>query len=255
MIDQAPPMIWTISIISHGHGSRILRGILDMHRHLQETAHQFVLTFNAGEDVSFLSQLPPSAVEHIRIIQNPKPRGFAANHNAALKYANSRYVLAADPDLKVRDNVFPALQKSLADPACGIVAPLAHTSQGMPDDNGRSLTTPTRILQRVLMGRGRDRPPVDFCGAREVDWLAGLFLAMRSDTFDALGGFDDRYFMYCEDVDLCLRARQMGLHITQRCDLHITHDANRKTLKRLSHLIWHFSSLIKLWRSTAYRAA
>ncbi|HEY1075270.1 MAG TPA: glycosyltransferase [Fontimonas sp.] len=251
--DTAPS--WTVSVISHGHGARILRCVEDIHRWLSGIPHAFVLTFNAGEDVGFLDRLPEALRANIRVIRNSSPRGFAANHNAALRGARSRFVLAADPDLSIEQDIFSALHDELARPERGIVAPLAYTSAGRPDDNGRRLATPRAVLLRAVAGRSRDLPPAGYTTAREVDWLAGLFLALRAETFEALGGFDERYFMYCEDVDICLRARQLGLTILQRCDLRVTHDANRRTLKRPRHLSWHVASLLRLWRSPAYRAA
>jgi hypothetical protein len=245
---------WTISVVSHGHGANVSAGLLDVHGQLQDVEHRFVLTLNAGEDPAFVTQLPESIQNRLHVIRNQMPRGFAANHNAALRGCRSRYVLVADPDLRLPQPVFSALQASLEQPECGIVAPLAQTSSGNAEDNGRDLVTPAAILRRKLLGRGRD-VPANATSSRNVTWLAGLFLAMRADTFHRLNGFDERYFMYCEDVDICLRARQLGLSVNQLCDLRITHDANRGTSHSPRHFIWHSQSLLRLWRSDVYKAA
>ena len=246
--------VWTISIVSHGHGVRVCGALSDIHAQLAATPHRFVVTLNAGEDPACLDSLPDGVRARLAVLRNEGPRGFAANHNAALLGRRSRFVLVADPDLRLPEPVFAALEAELQATDCGIVAPLAQTSGGVPEDNARSLTTPTAILRRALLGRQGDVPaqPV---GRRNVDWVAGLFMAMRADTFARLDGFDERYFMYCEDVDLCLRARHMGLTVRQLGDLRITHDANRNTLKQLRHFAWHSQSLLRLWRSPAYRAA
>ncbi len=245
--------LWTISIVSHGHGPRMLPGIRDLQRHLQDVGYNLVITLNAGEDAAFLESLPEADRSHIRLIRNPQPRGFAANHNAALLGARSRYVLAADPDLAIERNVFPALEAALSAPDCGIAAPLACSPGGSAEDNGRPLVTPLALLRRYLRGRHRDvAPPAS--GTHEVDWLAGLFLALRSDTFERLQGLDERYFMYCEDVDLSLRAHALGLKVRLLCDLRIAHAASRSTLKRREHFLWHVASLWRLWHTPAYRA-
>lgn len=247
------PASWTISIVSHGHGAGILRGIRDLQRHLRDHEYRLVLTFNAGEDTAFLNGLPAALLARTRVIRNPQPRGFAANHNAALLDATSRYVLAADPDLAIEHNIFPALEAALSAADCGVAAPLACDPQGRPEDNGRALVTPGALLRRYLRGRHRDALPAGN-GALEVDWLAGLFLALRSETYARLHGLDERYFMYCEDVDLCLRARAIGLKSVLLSDVRITHAANRNTLKKREHFFWHVASLWRLWRSPAYRA-
>lgn len=248
------PVQWTISVVSHGHGADVLAGLLDAHEQLHQVEHRFVLTLNAGEDPAFLAQLPDTVRARLSLIRNPHPRGFAANHNAALRDCGSRYVLIADPDLRLSQPIFASLEAALQLADCGIVAPLAQTSTGQAEDNGRDLATPAAILRRRILGRGRDLSP-PFTGTRDVAWLAGLFLAMRADTFRRLEGFDEAYFMYCEDVDLCLRARRLGLSVRQLCDLRITHDANRNTLRSVRHFLWHSQSLLRLWRSPAYKAA
>jgi N-acetylglucosaminyl-diphospho-decaprenol L-rhamnosyltransferase len=251
MNSSNPEVLWTISIVSHGHGARILQGIGDLCRHLAEIEYRLVLTFNAGEDTGFLQQLPDTVLARTRVIRNAAPRGFAANHNAALLGAQSRYVLAADPDLAIRHNIFPALEAALSDSACGVASPLACDPDGVPEDNGRALVTPGSLLRRYLRGRHRDA--VNASGTLEVDWLAGLFLALRSETFDRVGGFDEQFFMYCEDVDLCLRVRALGLKARLLCDVRITHAANRNTLKRREHFLWHVASLWRLWRTPAFQ--
>ncbi|MDP9139167.1 MAG: glycosyltransferase [Pseudomonadota bacterium] len=253
MRPESAQVLWTISIVSHGHGARILQGIHDLRRHLDGIEYRLVLTFNASEDTDFLQQLPATVLERTRVIRNAQPRGFAANHNAALLGAQSHYVLAADPDLAIEHNTFPALEAALSAADCGIASPLACDPNGVPEDNGRSLVTPGSLLRRYLRGRHRDVVKTT-SGTLEVDWLAGLFLALRSETFDRLQGFDEQYYMYCEDVDLGLRARALGLKVCLLCDVRITHAANRNTLKRREHFLWHVASLWRLWRTPAYRA-
>ncbi|MEQ1438358.1 glycosyltransferase [Fontimonas sp. SYSU GA230001] len=248
------PVRWTISVVSHGHGERVAAGLADIHGQLEGVEHRFVLTLNAREDPGFVDRLPPAIRARLHLIRNARPRGFAANHNAALRGCRSRYVLVADPDLRLSDTVFPDLERALGNPACGIVAPLAQTSLGDDEDNGRDLPTLPALLRRRLFGRDRDIPR-DPPPQREVVWLAGLFLALRAETFQRLGGFDERYHMYCEDVDLCLRARALGLTVDQLCSLRIVHDARRGSLRSPRHFLWHSQSLLRLWRSPAYRAA
>jgi GT2 family glycosyltransferase len=87
----------------------------------------------------------------------------------------------------------------------------------------------------------------------EVDWVAGLFMAMRAETFETLGGFDERYFLYCEDAELCLRAWNRGFDVRVVPAAPVTHPARRQTMKNWRHFRWHLESLAKLWNSDSYR--
>jgi N-acetylglucosaminyl-diphospho-decaprenol L-rhamnosyltransferase len=249
------PSRWSVSVISHGHGASVARVLMDIHAQLGDCAHELILTLNAGEDEHFLVDLPTPLQQRLRVIRNRQPRGFAANHNTALRGTNAEFVLMADPDLSLSEPLLTALESALADPLAGIVAPRALTPEGLPEDNGRSLVTPAALLRRYLLGPARDAARLPVRGVAEVDWLAGLFLAMRADTFRSLGGFDEGYHLYCEDVDLCLRARLAGLSVRLLCDLRVTHPARRATRRQLQHLRWHAASLLRLWRSPVYHAA
>lgn len=79
-----------------------------------------------------------------------------------------------------------------------------------------------------------------------VDWAAGSFLAVKAGHYSELGGFDEKYFMYCEDIDICYRSAQMGHPVTfypQIKALHLAKHANRKLFSK--HFYWHVSSVIR----------
>jgi GT2 family glycosyltransferase len=80
-----------------------------------------------------------------------------------------------------------------------------------------------------------------------------MFLAIRSEAFEAIGGFDERYHLYCEDVDLCARLRLAGWQLRQARDAVVVHDARRASRRSLRHLGWHLASMTRLWRSDAWR--
>ncbi|WP_017026544.1 hypothetical protein, partial [Vibrio rumoiensis] len=79
-----------------------------------------------------------------------------------------------------------------------------------------------------------------------VDWAAGSFLAFKASYYKKLGGFDENYFMYCEDIDICYRSMKMGspvMYYPQFEAIHLAKHANRKILSR--HFYWHVSSVIR----------
>jgi N-acetylglucosaminyl-diphospho-decaprenol L-rhamnosyltransferase len=104
--------------------------------------------------------------------------------------------------------------------------------------------TPWQLLRRAL----GDRAPA---GA-DYDWLAGMFLLVRSDAFRASGGFDERYFMYSEDAELCLRLQLRGGRIRQVPAARVVHAAQRASRRSWQHFRWHVTSLLRYWSSGTY---
>ena len=247
------PPSWTVSLISHAHGRTILGVLNDLHAQLSGRDYRIVVTRNLAEEWDLLATLPAAYRAHTELRTNQAPLGFGANHNAALADARSDYVLMVDPDLRLTEPVFAALDSALAQPECRVASPRAVTPEGELEDNGRPLFTPMRLVRRYVLGRQHDTRRLTRCDRPQVDWLAGLFLAMRRADFHALGGFDSGYFMYAEDIDLCLRAQLQGGHCALLEQVQIMHPARRATLRNGRHLMWHLRSLLRLWRSQAYR--
>ncbi len=82
-----------------------------------------------------------------------------------------------------------------------------------------------------------------------TDWLAGMFLLLRREAFAAVGGFDERFHMYCEDADLCLRLQLAGWRVRLVEDVAVVHAAQRASRRSWQHLRWHLTSLLRHWFS------
>ena len=83
------------------------------------------------------------------------------------------------------------------------------------------------------------------------DWFAGMFLIIRGTSFRKLGGFDERFFMFVEDCDFCVRASKDGFRIADTLDIAVKHNAQRASRRSFRFFIWHIKSLIKYWLKLA----
>lgn len=236
-------------MISHGHMESVRRLLRDFRDHLDPDRHEVVLTLNVEEPAEDLESIWPGRLTRI---DNRGHKGFGANHNAAFRRASGHHFAAVDPDLRLHGDPFGRLQEALADPRAGIASTVVLDETGNAADNARELPTPARILRRRLR-RERRLYPRELQQPIEVDWVAGLFMAMRAETFESLGGFDERYFLYCEDAELCIRAWNRGLDVRVVPAAPVTHPARRQTLKSWRHFRWHVESLAKLWTSDTYK--
>ncbi|MFM8575297.1 MAG: glycosyltransferase family 2 protein, partial [Limnohabitans sp.] len=135
----------------------------------------------------------------------------------------------------------------------GLLCPMQVDAQAQPQDFARCLMTPWGLASRALRRMLGAAPSGVAPSVAEADWVNGACMVWRSQAFAALQGFDERYFMYCEDTDICLRLQLAGWRM-QAADLTVVHDARRNTARSMRHLAWHLRSMLRLWCSKAYWA-
>ena len=157
----------------------------------------------------------------LAVLRNTANRGFAAACNQGAAGSEADWLLFLNPDTRLSERSLAPALAFLADPAQNRVGVLGIR---LMDEEGRTqrccarTPTPGRILAQAA---GLDRlwpglfPPHfmtewDHADSRPVDQVMGAFLLIRRALFEELGGFDERFFVYFDDVDLCLRARKAG---------------------------------------------
>lgn len=250
MAEPSRPLI-TLSIVSHRQGELVSHLLRDLQQVCHDSALRVILTLNLPEKLPFHPEAFPFPVD---ILENSRPLGFGANHNQAFRQASGTFFGVLNPDLRLPRNPFPLLCSALeAGKQIGVIAPGVEDEVKNIADNARCFPTPWRILKRIL---GDSRQP-DYSLAGQpipVDWLAGLFLLFPFRHFTAINGFDERYFMYCEDVDICARFRLAGYGVYWAPRISVIHQAQRHSHRRLNHLRWHLVSLVRFFNSEIFSA-
>jgi GT2 family glycosyltransferase len=231
----------TLSLVSHGQASLCEALLRDLAALAPPDVAKLILTINVPEPAPALDAMPFP----VEVIRNPRPLGFGANHNQAFARAQGEYFAVLNPDLRIAQDPFPALVAALADPDVGIAAPQVLQRDGRVADFARRLVSPWEVVRRRL-GSGYEEPDP------RPEWLAGMFLMLRCADYADLGGFDTRYTLYCEDADLCARARLRGLRLSVVVEAPVTHLAQRASHRSLRPLLLHVASLVKFWMSPAY---
>ena len=228
-----------ISVVSHGQGALVARLLSDIAAFCR-TPVQVVLTVNKPEVLPDLTFPFP-----VTVVRNVAPRGFAANHNAAAATVDADVFCVVNPDVRLTADPLPPLARLLEAPDVGVAAPVVVGSRGEAQDSRRRLPTPFNALRRLIA-----RPPA---ADERVDWVAGMFMAFRTATFRAVGGFDPAYHLYYEDCDLCCRLRIAGLRVAVAPEAVIIHDGQRTSRRRPRYFLWHVRSALRFFRSPAYR--
>ncbi|MBC7718512.1 MAG: glycosyltransferase family 2 protein [Chitinophagaceae bacterium] len=249
MTDQVPANI-CISVVSHRHGAQLYQLITQLDAVCHDSVTQVVVTLNVSEP-DLLALLRARRWSFIlTLVENIQPCGFGANHNAAFKYCISPYFCVLNPDIDFVDNPFPVLMAGLRGTQAGCAFPVQLDTEGRLQDYARQLPTPKALLLRYLakLRHHQQADPVLY-----LDWVNGAFMLYPAPVFKRLGGFDERFFMYCEDVDICLRLQLAGYRLVQT-SAEVVHAAHRSSRVNLRYLIWHVWSLGRLWFSAPYHA-
>lgn len=88
----------------------------------------------------------------------------------------------------------------------------------------------------------------------QPDWVGGMFMLFRNEVFRAAGGFDARYFLYYEDVDLCARLTLQNLAVVLCPQVKVIHEARRSSHRSLKYAMWHLRSMGRFFLSKQYKA-
>jgi len=236
-----------ISVVSHGQADLVKNLLTDIGA-LCDGNIRIVLTLNVPE----VPSLDPKGYRYpIEMIMNERPRGFGTNHNSAFRRVPGDYFCVVNPDIRFTADPFRPLLECLQDTDAALAGPLVISPQGSIEDSARRFPTPFRIARKLFL----TRPNLDYKFADRPlspDWIGGMFMFFRSVAFQELGGFDERYFLYYEDVDLCARLRLSGQEVVICPRAAVIHAARRESRRNLKYLKWHISSMLRFFFSAVF---
>ena len=240
----------TLSIVSHGHHAHVAKLLQHLAR-LDRSDFEVILTLNLPEPVA-VDALPYP----VRLIHNSAPKGFGANHNAAFLESAGDYFVILNPDIELPEDPFGPLLELAQRDSLNICAPLIVDADGQVEDSARNFPTPYGLFKRLLC-RLLGRPILPDAlrqdnDTLQPDWVAGMFVMVPRAIYQQLGGFNDDYFLYFEDVEFGARARLAGCHILVCKRARVIHQAQRDSHRQLRFMWWHVQSAAKFFRSTVY---
>lgn len=236
----------SISVVSHGQFGLVKNLLDDLEKYCSELNFELILTLNLPEHVELCSYRFP-----VHIISNEHVKGFGENHNAAFAVAEGDFFCVVNPDVRLTNNVFDALLPFHIEKDAGLTAPVVSNSAGELEDSARRFPSPLSIGLKVL-GLTRRAEKLSNSFSSSPDWVAGMFMLFNSAEYKALGGFDERYFLYYEDVDICARLALKGRSVLMCQTANVIHDAQRSSHKSFKYLRWHLSSMLRFFFSINY---
>ncbi len=175
----------------------------------------------------------------VTLIEQAENIGFTRANNLGLARAQGRTLLLLNPDTEVSTDALPRLVAYLdANPEVGIAGPYTHNSDGSYQATRRRFPTPVtaffestwlqpyapkRLLEHFYVN---DAPPDQ---TLDVDWVQGSALMARRAVYEQIGGLDEGYVMYSEELDWCRRAKTAGWRVVFLAEAHITHHGGRSS--------------------------
>lgn len=163
------------------------------------------------------------------VVHNPRG-GYGAGVNAGARLVGGECFAVLNPDIRFDEpDVVARLATHFEDPDVAVVAPALRLPDGRIQGSARRMPSPWNLAIRrhVWPDAGAIREPGD------VDWAVGACYLVRRSAWDEVGGFDEAYRLYFEDVDLCLRLRRRGWRVHYDTDVVVEHEhqaASRKSL-------------------------
>jgi len=233
----------TISIVNHDHDNQLLRLLYDLIN--VSNISKIILINNIISSIKIPSELISKTI----VINNKEKKGFAFNHNNAFKYCNTKYFCIINPDIRIHEDPFPLLISNFKDHQVALVAPAVLDENGKIEDSARRYPSLFYLFTRKI-GYINDTYNYKLGDDKlNVDWIAGMFLLLKSESFNRVGKLDDvNFFMYCEDIDLSLRYKKNGMKVILDPAVNIIHNAQRKSRRKPRYFFYHLNSMYNFYK-------
>ena len=243
------------SIVSHGHDEFLINNL-----ELTHLANREDVTVVVLDNVK-----SPSLKDHcnqngFNYLSNEIPEGFGKNNNAVFQHCRENHSLHDDdnfivmnPDVIINESDFEKLVQFTAEknPHLFSINLFLDKEFTKFDENVRYFPTWLAYFKSFLLKIGYSYDKSAIHEPKNVDWASASFLGFKPSLFNDLSGFDESFYMYCEDIDICARAKSMGTHclyIPSIKAFHMVHQENRNIFSK--HFWWHVKSIFKYFSKT-----
>lgn len=250
-------MKWSGVVVNHNAGALLTECVRSL---LEDGAHGVVVVDNASIDGSVAAlEAADLGVAVVHAGANP---GYAAGANLGIARTETEVVAVLNPDTRVRPGAGAALTARFGEPDVAAAGPRLLNPDGTTYPSARTIPSAADAAGHGLLGlvwpgnpftRRYRQLDFDRSVPRDVDWVSGAAVWLRRAALDEVDGWDERYFMYVEDVDLCWRLRRAGWRVVYEPAGEVEHVQGTATARRpYRMLVEHHRSLLRFaatrWR-------
>ncbi len=246
---------------SVGHGQGLDKSPAPNDRSLFSA--EIIIVDNASTDGTV--EMLRAEFPNVCVIANSQNAGFTRANNQALAIAQGRYVFLLNPDTELRPGAVPALIEHMeTHPQVGMIGPRLFYGDGAPQSSRRRFPTlATAFCESTRLQQWFPRNPIlaryymldtSDEATQAVDWINGSAMFLRRQVYDQVGGMDEAFFMYSEELDWCYRIRQAGWEIMYLPSAQVTHYEGKSSEQAAAARdIYFHSSKVRFFRK--YRGA
>jgi N-acetylglucosaminyl-diphospho-decaprenol L-rhamnosyltransferase len=228
------------------------------HGHPRELEESLPVLREQVDELVVISNIPGSVPAGVDAVHNAQPLGFGANVNMGTALTSAELVLSANPDAVPEPGAVEALRAFMKEhPCCGVAGPRMLFPDGSPQPSRRRFPTVLgtivrRTPLRLVVPQRRHFHLDEAAPAQpvEADWMLGGFLLLRRAMLDELGGFDEGFRLYGEDIDLQYRAMRAGWERWYVPQAVVRHEHKAETDKRwlTRRTLWHWAGIARFVR-------
>ena len=243
----------TVSIVAFNDEEDVLNAVSSIEEHTPSLIAKTIYIIDNSDRpnnlINSLKQFPDAIY-----ISQEKNTGFGAGHNRVLDIIDSKYHAIVNPDIILKEDAFSPLISFLENSDAGMVAPRILDENGELIKAYRLDPTPFDMFIRMFLKSAFKKrqsahtmQDKDYSKSFNVPFVQGSFLVIRTDLFKKLHGFDERFFLYMEDADLCRRVNEVSslMYCPDASVIHLWGQGSHKSLKLFK---MHVTSMIKYFR-------
>jgi GT2 family glycosyltransferase len=212
----------SIVIVNHNGAGLLLSCLRSIREQKLKTAPEIVIVDNASTDNSL--ELIRKEFPDVIVIPQPMNLGFSRANNIGIQRSAGRYVCLVNSDVKIHQSCLEQLLECMErQPDIGIAGPRILNTDGSLQTSCRRFPTFWLLMLDALFLRATEMKPRLASKAQNIEVLSGCFMMIRREALDKIGQFDERFFFYSEDVDLCRRFHNGGWRVCYYAPARATH--------------------------------
>ena len=221
---------------------------------------------NASSDGS--ARVAAERTPQVRLIDNPTNRGLSAAWNQGARAVDAPWILFLNPDAEVWQGDLGAFVKAgEGRPDVALLGPVIRNPDGTIYESGRAFPGVLQALGHAFLGpfapgnrftRAYRQTSWDRSTEREVDWVSGAAMLIRRSAFEQVGAFDEAFWLYGEELDLCARLRDAGWKVLATPEFEVLHEGGVSTGRARRIHLMHSESIYRYYRkhrATGWRRA